>query len=82
MNAQQPAGGPPKSLSSASNPFDEWAASNNAGDGAASHNKLDALMRQVRPSVYDLPQNPMNHKSYKCNYIKARVETTRMDYIH
>ena len=24
----------------------------------------------------------MNHKSYKCNYIKARVENTRMDYIH
>ena len=38
-------------------------------------------MQQVRPSVYNLPQNPMNHRSYKCNYIKARVETVRMDFV-
>ena len=32
--------------------------------------------------MYNLPHNPMNYKSFKCNYIKARVETSRMDFIH
>ena len=63
--------------SNTENPFDEW---NKPQDGIMS-SKLELLMKNSRPSVYDLPQNPMNHKSYKCNYIKARVETTRMDFI-
>lgn len=27
-----------------------------------------------RPSVFNLPLNPMANKSYKCNFIKARVD--------
>jgi len=40
------------------------------------------MMKQGRPSVYNLPHNPINAKSFKCNYIKSRVEATRMDFIH
>ena len=64
---------------SAANPFDEWNKHQIEGD-AITDPQLE-LMRQARPSVYNLPNNPMNQKSYKCNYIKARVETTRMDFI-
>ena len=64
--------------SNTENPFDEW---NKPVDGHNMSSNLELLMKNSRPSVYDLPQNPMNHKSYKCNYIRARVETTRMDYI-
>jgi len=57
------------------NPFDEW------NRPASQVTGLDQLMNQARPSVYNLPQNPMNHKSFKCNYIKARVEKDRMDWL-
>ena len=45
-------------------------------------NPIDVHINQARPNVFNLPLNPMNHKSYKCNYIKARVENTQTDYIH
>ena len=38
-------------------------------------------MKQGRPSVYNLPHNPINQKSFKCNYIKSRVETKRMNFV-
>lgn len=31
-----------------------------------------------RPSVFNLPLNPMSNKQYKCNFIKARVEFNRL----
>jgi hypothetical protein len=30
------------------------------------------------PSVFHLPQNPMRLKSFKCNFIKSRVEYNRI----
>ena len=47
-----------------------------------SDSQIELMMKQMRPSVYNLPHNPANAKSFKCNYIKSRVESTRMDYIN
>ena len=52
-----------------------------AAGRAETQSQLDVLMKQGRPSVYNLPHNPINQKSFKCNYIKSRVEATRMDFI-
>lgn len=41
---------------SAENPFEEW---DKVREGQ-NQSQLDLLMQQVRPSVYNLPQNPMN----------------------
>ena len=60
------------------NPFEEWT---KPGSDVRPSNQLEMFMKQARPSVYNLPHNPMNHRSFKCNYIKSRVETTRMDYV-
>ena len=33
------------------------------------------------PSVFKLPHNPISNQSYKQNYIKSRIEGSRLDYL-
>ena len=35
----------------------------------------------IRPSVFNLPNKPLNQKSYKLNFIQARLEGKRIDHL-
>lgn len=43
--------------------------------------KMEQVFKNVKPSVFNLPQNPLSIKSFKYNFIKTRVEKSRAEYV-
>ena len=38
-------------------------------------------MKQGRPSVYNLPQNPINNKGFQYSYMQSRMEAKRREIV-
>ena len=50
-------------------------------DRTENQSQLDVIMKHGRPSVYNLPHNPINNKGFKYSYMQSRMEAKRRDIV-